>query len=269
MTMDIKDKVLRLEEIEKLRLEIFKYMAINVTDKNVSEKFRKLNDLNVEYSKLMESIENQVQNVYKIYVVESPSDKDLIEKRTEGKGLIHYFGLANISSEYYLVGNGVELSTAFKEIAKDVKEIKSSLSVTDIFNPVIHFSGHGNDELFGLTDNSYLSWTDLGKELYDLNIAAGIDLTERISDFIICLSVCHGAKLKDVIKNGNGTPFFAMIGPTVSIDWTEAITAFQTFYHSFIIKEKIFSESLKIMKTSSGYDKLECLTDSRIKLTEK
>ena len=60
-----------------------------------------------------------------------------------------------------------------------------------------------------------------------------------------------------------------MIGPTQTVEWSEAIIAFQTFYHNLIIKQKTVMESLEIMKTSSGFGHFEAITDKRLYLTTK
>lgn len=251
----------QVRELTLRRMEVLKQIKYE----SLNEQLIKLGFLNKEINRLGEEIEKLIKTKYKVYFIESPSKKDIEDERNEGKSLTSYFDLTLIPHKYFLVADKNQLYETFNEIAEDVLEINKSKNINEVFIPIIHFSAHGNESFFGMT-NDHMTWEELGEELYKLNVKSGIDLTRFISDYIICMSVCNGASLRKVIVEGNGTPFFAMIGSDESISWGDSITAFQVFYYKYICKCRKLSDSIEAMRSSSEFEGFYCFTDKRVRL---
>ncbi len=265
---EIEEEILKLEEEKKNILN-----GLNRLDKETFfetiKNSKRLVEIEQKVAELISEVEKAVKNTYKVYIIESPGAVDIIQKRSEGIGMTQYLGLANIETKYYLCKTIEDVKTAFSQIASDLKKIKENKKQEEVFNPIIHFSGHGNEDLIGFTDKSVMKWEELGETLYKLNKDAGRDIDRIISEFIITLSVCHGASLNKVIKEGRGTPFYIMLGADNSIPWTDAILGFQVFFHHLIHKSKTIGYAIKKMKLATDNDNFVYYTDKLIQLNEE
>ena len=264
---DIENEMLLLVEEKKKILESFKNLDRETFFEAIKSS-KRLVEIEQRIAELIAEIELVVKNIYKVYIIESPGAKDIIERRVEGIGMTQYLGLANIDTEYYLCKTVAEVNTALGKIAQDVKLIIKNKKQEEVFSPIIHFSAHGNNDLIGFTDNSTMKWEELGDALYKLNEDAGIDISKFMSDFIITLSVCNGASLNKVIKEGRGTPFYIMIGADDTIPWTDSILGFQVFFHHLIHKSRTIGYAIKKMKEATDNNNFVYYTDKLIKLIE-
>jgi hypothetical protein len=187
-----------------------------------------------------------------VFIVESPSDKDLLEGRKEGDTLSQALSLSGIKAKYFLVVSRNALRLAFLEIEKEVLASKNPL----ISLPYIHISAHGNDKGVGLTDGEFLSWADLRDFLLSLNLKIGyvnISHKVRISKIVLCMSVCEGLNIGKICKS-NPKPFQAVIGNRAPIYWSDGLTAFLIFYHNAIWKGTSTKMAVQRMNRGSGVD---------------
>lgn len=262
------EELTRLSEERKNIINRMNNLDINMLNESVKYS-RRLVEINQRENEILLEIENVVVNTYKVYIIESPSAQDLVKKRNEGLGMSQYLGLAEIDTEYYLCNSTADVHSAFDRIASDVKQIKQNKKAEEVFSPIIHFSAHGNKEVIEFTNETYFKWEELGEGLYKLNKAVGIDLEELISDFIITLSVCHGASFNKVIKEGSGTPFYLMLGAEDTIPWTDGILGFQVFFHHLIHRTKTVGYAISKMKLATDYEEFRYYSDKRIKVIEE
>lgn len=173
-----------------------------------------------------------------VYIIESPSDMDLLDSRTEGRTLCGALDLAGIKHSYSLVTSKNAFIKAISEKLVEFIQCHNSL-------PILHFSMHGNDNGISLTDGEFISWEDLRfmlKELMDF-MQGGL---------LICMSSCQGSSAMMMAMNeDSGHPFGVLIGNKTTANWTDAAVAFVTFYHH-LFKGTLLDECIKNMCIASG-----------------
>lgn len=176
-----------------------------------------------------------------VYVIESPGAADLLSDQVEGRALCSALHLARIPHVYSLASNCDTLRTALG--ARLVQTLQQPLMQGR--RPILHLSMHGNDGGVGLTSGEFLSWDDLESELRPLmNFMRG--------GLLITMSSCFGlAGCRMAMNASNNQPFWALVGHSGSVDWSDAAVAYITFYHQFF-KETPLPQCVALMRASSG-----------------
>lgn len=173
-----------------------------------------------------------------VYVIESPSDTDLLDGRTEGRSLCEALKLADIPHWY-------SLATTSKSFEESLgSRLSEALSRFDQ-PPILHLSMHGNNEGVGLTSGEFLTWANLRKSLTPLtNAMAG--------GLLICMSSCFGGSgCRMAMHEDKDYPFWALVGNSQSALWSDAAVAYITFYHLFF-KGIPVEQCVEHMRTASG-----------------
>lgn len=173
-----------------------------------------------------------------VYVIESPSDDDLLDGRTEGRSLCEALRLAEIPHWYSLVTT----SKTFEEsIGRRLSEALSRFNQP----PIIHLSMHGNNDGVALTNGEFLSWENLRRSLAPLTNAMNGGL-------LICMSSCFGSSgCRMAMHEENDQPFWALVGNATSALWADAGVAYITFYHLFF-KDIPVEQCVERMRLASG-----------------
>lgn len=184
---------------------------------------------------------------YKIYIIESPADKDLLEKRTEGKALSNILELSQIHYEYFLVTTLNVLRQAFEMIKEDILKLQEEYLFVW---PLIHISCHGREEGIGLTDKSFVEWSYLYDLLSIVNVC--FEETDPVSPVLLSMSSCYGlhAIKSDWEKRSSRSPFAFVLGHENKIPWDDALIAFSVFFHHFVNRKSTSDIALKCMNAS-------------------
>lgn len=186
-----------------------------------------------------------------IHIIESPSDIDLLEGTTEGKGLSEILSLAGIPFKYNLVTTKETLFIALNE--RLIRAIKTHECI-----PILHFSMHGDNNGIQLTDGHNITWEELQEQLVDLH-----EIMQ--SRLLICMSSCYGSSgLRMAMTEANAFTFSTLIGNTDEVSWEDAAVAYSTFYHS-LFKNKSIEDSVKAMKIASCNDDFIFHSGERVK----
>lgn len=180
-----------------------------------------------------------------VYIIESPSPRDLSDGRTEGNALCETFKLAGIKHSYSLA---VNLDEFLRALA-----LGEGLPFLDAYRkhgeeaPVLHLSMHGNTDGVQLTDGRILSWDDLRDILSPINSALPLGL-------MVTFSTCGGAASirMSMSEDVNHKPFYVTVGSTREVPWDEALIAYAVFYHNWF-RELPAMECVKLMKAASGH----------------
>src|SRR6202790_151712 len=115
-----------------------------------------------------------------VHVIESPSNRDLLDGRTQGRALIETLTLSNISTYYNLV-------TDFDTLLASLWErLASAIQYHGGRHPILHFNLHGDSEGIVLTNKVHSQWHQLRELLLPLNTALNGYL-------VVCMSSCFGA----------------------------------------------------------------------------
>lgn len=174
-----------------------------------------------------------------VHMVESPSDIDLLDGRTEGRSLSEFLKLAQIESSYSLATSKpmfIEALTTRLEAA--IKEHAPK-------KPIVHLSMHGNKSGIGFTNGDFVSWHELQEILRP--VFEWMD-----GNLLVCLSSCSGYYGCQMAMYEDETqPFGALVGNTGETSWAEAAVGFVTFYHQFFRTADV-AASVEAMKVASG-----------------
>ena len=174
-----------------------------------------------------------------VFIVESPSQSDLLDGRTEGRTLGEALKLSGIHGWYSLVTSRETFYTALNE------RLVQAISAFPGEPPMIHFSMHGNLEGIQLTNNDFISWFELRAALSNLNSAMPDGL-------LICMSSCFGGSgCRMAMHEDSEKPFWALIGNINSASWNDAAVAYVTFYHH-LFKGAAVADAVEAMKVASG-----------------
>ena len=148
--------------------------------------------------------------------------------------------------------------------------------------PVLQIEMHGWEDKSGLAfpDNSSLAWQELSDPLARLNKATGFNL-------LVCMSACFGGHSLSFVKPSSPSPCFGLIGPTHSVNPSELLGGFRSFYRELITTQdekaalaKLHAHGLQegryisvtaeewFFRIADGYLKTYC-TEERLKIRAK
>lgn len=178
---------------------------------------------------------SELIDMTKVYIIESPSTIDIIDKNMEGDALGKTLDLAKIENISFEVSDVETLRIAYRRIADDVNINKSNWGGIHL-----HFSMHGNNDGVELTNRTFLDWHTFYHLLKEFNDAIGyINLPSglKISPTYLAFSVCHGFEARIIKEFGEESPYTGLIGPTKPVAWADSLLAFSIFYHNTILKK--------------------------------
>ncbi|MFH0897503.1 MAG: hypothetical protein V1850_05610 [Candidatus Bathyarchaeota archaeon] len=196
---------------------------------------------------------------YFLYIIESPSDEDFFDKRTEGGLLLEALRLSQVSNqpqapvEYRLVVSEQSFDKAMLEdLPRMLIQLKGVI-------PILHMSMHGNEGGLQLTDRTDIPWKELAKLLSDINrhYANG--------ELIVCVSACkgfYGGMMQFFERRRR--PFKALVGPWNQPNWEDAAVAYVTFYHLLMNKGRTVKTSVEAMKMASGNHRFDSTTPKEL-----
>lgn len=172
-----------------------------------------------------------------VYIIESPSDTDLLDSRTEGGILRESFRLAGIPHAYNLVTTRASFEDALSNrLAVAIAKRKVP--------PILHFSMHGSEQGIALTDGTFLQWSELKGSVAPLmNYMQGA--------LIICMSSCYGISALQLAMTEEDHPFWSLITHSNKADWADAAVAFTCFYH-LLFKGNTVDHCVNTMRAASG-----------------
>ena len=159
-----------------------------------------------------------------VYIVESPAPGDLFDGRTEGLALQEALKAIDASSSYVVATTLQQFQRAFAVGFPDSHFGLQFIRRAGGNTPIIHLSMHGDADGIQLTDGTIVSWHDLRTILSPIN-----ELFQ--SGVMVCLSTCQGAGGMRLSMYEVGKPFYATVGSSKEVYWSDALVAYITFYH--------------------------------------
>jgi len=195
---------------------------------------------------------NMDKKYYRVYIIESPSAEDILDKRKEGLALSEILSLANISNVYYNVSDRNTFAQAFYRIGNDI-----STSNQDLGSVTIHFSMHGNKDGIELTSGEFMEWQELHQNIKSLNDSIGYGEVKwapgkKYGFANLSFSVCHGYNAIAMKAYGEESPYTTVLGPTRAVNWSDSLIAFATYYHLTIHKDANWREAVVLMNYAAG-----------------
>ena len=174
-----------------------------------------------------------------VYIVESPSDVDMLDGRAEGRLLTEALSLTGIKSVYKMaVSKETFVRSLRGELVDAVKEMNGS--------PILHLSAHGDKRGIELTDKTFVGWEKLREVLLPINQVMNGQL-------LVCMSSCKGFQGLQMAMYKDDLPFFGLVGNAATPSWGNTSVAFVTFYH-LLFKGVVVPDAVAAMRTASGDD---------------
>jgi len=187
-----------------------------------------------------------------IYLIESPSPDDLYCGRNEGDALARTLSLGEIDVQYYLATNDEQFERAFDDIAIRFNSLEDSA----IKMPFVHFSAHGREDGFDLTDGDYFPWEKFTRKLHYLSDVVGTlnlppPFPPNLPRINVSLSSCSAFRnYRPTIEKD--FPFQLLVGPNVDIGWCQALIGFSTFFYQAFVQKNSFETALKSMNIAAA-----------------
>lgn len=182
-----------------------------------------------------------------VYIIESPSDADLLDGRSEGRSLCEALRIADIPHWYSLATTRKAFQSSLRErlvAALSHFNVQPGGSVPSRL-PILHLSMHGNNAGISLTCGEFIAWEDLRQELSTLT-------NSMQGGLLICMSSCFGSSgCRMAMHERPDHPFWALVGNKDSVPWADAVVGYIVFYHSFF-KNVLIGECVDRMKLASG-----------------
>lgn len=172
-----------------------------------------------------------------VYIIESPSSKDVYAGRGEGDLIRRGLALAGVACELRTVLD----KDRFREA---ILEGLGKLIADKQLTPILHFSAHGDDKGIQLTDGKLIEWSWLGNVLGIINEKANGSL-------VVSMSSCKGFSCAKMALSTSKTPWKALIGHESNVSWDDVLVGFMAFYH-LLNNGKTISEAVEGMKAASG-----------------
>lgn len=174
-----------------------------------------------------------------VFILESPSGKDLLDGRTEGRTLSEALSLAGTDSCYSMVTNRELFYEALRS------RMIAAIERFPTKSPILHFSMHGSPDGVALTNGDFVTWDEMRSALSGLN-------SIMTRGLLICMSSCFGgAGCRMAMHEEDAQPFWALIGNSGSPTWADAAVAYVTFYHQ-LFKGSTVENAVAAMQVASG-----------------
>lgn len=173
-----------------------------------------------------------------VFIIESPSEDDLLDGRTEGRSLVEALKLSGIDGWYSLISSK---STFYKAIGD---RLTAAIQAFPNKSPVFHFSMHGNINGLALLNGEFITWEELRVALAPLHNAMN-------GKSLVCMSSCEGASaIRMAMIEDAALPFGILVGNIQNAKWDDAAVAYVTFYHHFF-KNTPVPQAVEAMRIAS------------------
>jgi len=167
----------------------------------------------------------------RVFVIESLSAVDHFDGRLEGAGICELLRLARVPHSYRSVVDLPHL-----ELALDLVGASEARYV--------HFSCHGKEDGFQLTDGTFVSW----RRFHDL---AWRDCHRALQDRVVVFSACLAGNGVDAVYRWHKTFCAQIVASTRQITWEEGLAAFSAFY-LHVGRETTVGQSVELMNRIAG-----------------
>lgn len=177
-----------------------------------------------------------------VYIVESPSQIDLYQKRSESDLLRQAINLNRIPC--------IDRTAISKEVFEAAIRIglPEAMKSFQGLIPVLHISAHGSCDGIQFSNGDVVDWNYLRTLIRPINAALSGGL-------LVCMSSCEGysGSRMAMTVDEDEYPFFALVGNISKPTWSETAIGFATFYH-LVSKGNYIIDAVEAMKVASGND---------------
>jgi hypothetical protein len=178
-----------------------------------------------------------------VYIVDSPSPRDLFEGYSIGMALRDALKALHIPHFYTLAVDKNMFTVALEEKLPNCILQKQTAFLTNAY-PFIHLCMHGADEGIALTNGTYMQWPELRTMLFAHNKVKGYDP-------FVCMASCNGIRAAEMAHAFDSVynHLIGNLGPVLQADVTVAYLA---FYNHLFYKQATVDQAVTAMKAASG-----------------
>lgn len=187
------------------------------------------------------TFQNQFQPF--VYLVDSPSHTDLYNGYTIGMALRDALRAIRIPCYYTLATCKETFQLSLSSgLPHAINQMQSQPNTNA--TPFIHLCMHGSDPGIGLTDGSFLQWTELRALLASHN---------RVKNFdpYVCMASCNGYMGANM-ANAFDSAYNILIGHTGAVLQSDVTVAYMSFYNHIFNKSTNFEQAVLAMRQASG-----------------
>jgi len=179
-------------------------------------------------------VDNGIGKRLLLQIIESPSDADIYDGRSEGQLLTEALRLSGITPTYNVV---VNLTRFVAALTHFVDQRQNNPAVI----PILHLSMHGTERGILLTDRSSISWTELRNLLW----------AAAEGHVLLCMSTCFGFTGCQMAMSSEKPPFLAIVGHPSTVNWDDAAVAYIAFYHR-MFRGATVPQAVEAMREAAG-----------------
>lgn len=192
-----------------------------------------------------------------VYIVDSPSNDDLIDGLTIGMALRAALQAIKIPVIYTLTSNQInfELSLTTK-LDNCIKQFQAT-SYSNSY-PFIHLCMHGNSGGVAFTDGNHYSWSNLKNILRAHNMMKGFDP-------FVCMASCNGLDGMRMVDKYNRV-FRYLIGNSTIVLQSDLTVGYLSFYNHLFHKKRTIEDAVIAMKIASGDNNFYCIQGEQVRL---
>lgn len=178
-----------------------------------------------------------------VFIVDSPSSQDLFNGYSIGMALRDTLNAIKIPCIYTLATNRQTFELALQhKLQQSISQYQTNSSINAY--PFIHLCMHGEQQGIALTDNSYLSWSELRKNLFFHNQIKGYDP-------MVCMASCNGINASSM-AHAYDSVFNVLIGNTEAVYQSDVTIAYLAFYNQIFNKNATINEAVTVMRNATG-----------------
>jgi hypothetical protein len=193
-----------------------------------------------------------------VYIIESPSAKDIYDHKYESDMLRQAVQLNNIRCD-------VRIAVSKETFERAINEgLRQAIDANYPLDPILHISAHGCEEGIQLTNNEFVTWDELKNLLLPISRYRGWGL-------LLCMSACQGIQARKMAfteRTERHEPFYAVVGNSGEPTWSETAVAYASFYHllskGFMLVDAV--EAMKIASANKDFQILLAFVEKNDKL---
>lgn len=192
-----------------------------------------------------------------VYIVDSPSDQDLLDGFTIGMALRAALQAIKIPVIYTLTSNKMSFEWSLtSKLDNCIKQFQSTNYSN--YYPFIHLCMHGNSDGVAFTDHSHYPWESLKNILRAHNTMKGFDP-------LVCMASCNGLEGARMVDSNNSV-FTYLIGNSSIVRQSDLTVGYLSFYNYLFHKNGTIENAVSAMKVASGDNNFYCIQGEQLRI---
>lgn len=190
---------------------------------------------------------------YYVLIIDSLRPQDMVDNHNIATGLEAAIDAMDIPRGYFRATSKELFHSVLIQAYTDV--IDNAAETKNKVIPILHFCMHGNESGIALSNNQFITWTELQTMLEPF-----YNITGQAP--ILCFSTCKG--MQSVGAGGlSALSYKFVIGNLKAVSMNDAMAAFVAFYNGVYFHSCSVEELITIMRTASNNQFFDCQPGER------